>query len=141
GILNFGLSLSATTGDFNNDGWQDIYVSNDFDTPDYFYLNNQDGTFKEISQVALKHTSQYGMGVDIADYNNDNLLDLAQVDMTPEDNRRLKANMASMNPQSFSKLIDYGLFYQYMQNSLQLNRGMDNQNNLHFSEVSRLAGI
>jgi len=141
GILNFGLSLSATAGDFNNDGWTDLYVSNDFDTPDYLYINNQNGTFKEVSQTVLNHTSQYGMGADIADYNNDNLLDFAQVDMTPEDNRRLKANMSSMNPQSFSKMINYGLHYQYMQNCLQLNQGIDTNGNLNFSEVSRIAGI
>ncbi len=141
GILNFGLSLSATAGDFNNDGWKDIYVSNDFDSADYLYINKQDGTFEEIAKNALNHTSQYGMGVDIADYNNDNLLDIAQVDMTPEDNRRSKANMASMNPLGFTKMVDAGLNYQYMQNSLQLNRGTDSIGNPIFSEVSRIAGI
>ncbi len=141
GILNFGLALSATAGDFNNDGWQDVYVSNDFDSPDFLYLNQKDGTFKEISQSVLNHTSQYGMGVDVSDYNNDNLLDIAEVDMTPEDNRRSKANMSSMNPISFTKMVNYGLYYQYMQNSLQLNRGTDHNGNIKFSEVSRIAGI
>ena len=141
GILNFGLSLSATAGDFNNDGWPDIYVSNDFDSPDFFYLNQQDGTFKEVSRTVLNHTSQYGMGVDVADYNNDNLLDFGQMDMTPEDNKRSKANMGSMNPSIFTKMVDYGLFYQYMQNSLQLNRGIDSNGDLKFSEVSRISGI
>ena len=141
GTLNHGLSLSATVADLNNDGWKDIYVSNDFDSPDFLYLNNQDGTFSEILQSVIRHTAQYGMGADIADYNNDGLLDIAQVDMTPEDNRRLKANMASMNPLSFTKLIDYGLGYQYMQNCLQLNRGLDSEGNLNFSEVSRIAGM
>jgi len=141
GILNFGLSLSATVGDFNNDGWMDIYVSNDFDSADYLYLNNKNGTFKEIAKDAVNHTSQYGMGADVADYNNDNLLDIAQVDMTPEDNRRSKANMASMNPIGFTKMVNAGLNYQYMQNSLQLNRGNDADGNPLFSEVSRIAGI
>lgn len=141
GILNFGLSLSATASDFNHDGWVDIYVSNDFDSPDYLYVNNQDGTFSEISKTSLKHTAQYGMGADIADYNNDQLLDIAQVDMTPEDNRRSKANMASMNPLGFEKMVKAGLNYQYMQNCLQLNRGADENGNPIFSEVSRLSGI
>lgn len=141
GILNFGLSLSATVGDFNNDGWKDIYVSNDFDSPDFFYLNNQNGTFKEVSKTVLNHTSQYGMGADISDYNNDNFLDLVQVDMTPEDNKRSKANMSSMNPRGFSNMVANGLHYQYMQNSLQLNRGMDSNGDLSFSEVSRISGI
>ncbi|MEM7297228.1 MAG: VCBS repeat-containing protein, partial [Bacteroidota bacterium] len=108
GILNFGLSLSATASDFNHDGWVDIYVSNDFDSPDYLYINNQDGTFSEVAKTSLKHTAQYGMGADIADYNNDLLLDIAQVDMTPEGNRRSKANMASMNPIGFEKMVKAG---------------------------------
>ncbi|WP_036379603.1 VCBS repeat-containing protein [Muricauda sp. MAR_2010_75] len=141
GILNFGLSLSATTGDFNNDGWQDIYVSNDFDSPDYFYVNQQDGTFREVSRNALNHTSQYGMGTDVADYNNDNLLDIGQMDMTPEDNKRSKANMGSMNPALFNRMVRYGLHHQYMQNSLQLNRGVDGNGELRFSEVSRISGL
>ncbi len=141
GILNFGLSLSATIGDFNNDGWKDIYVSNDFDSADYLYMNNRDGTFLETAGNTLNHTAQYGMGVDIADFNNDMLIDIAQVDMTPEDNRRSKANMASMNPVGFTKMVDAGLNYQYMQNCLQLNRGVDEKGNPVFSEVSRLAGI
>ncbi len=141
GILNFGLSLSATIGDFNNDGWKDIYVSNDFDSADYLYINNRDGAFLETAGNTLNHTAQYGMGVDIADFNNDMLIDIAQVDMTPEDNRRSKANMASMNPVGFTKMVDAGLNYQYMQNCLQLNRGVDEKGNPVFSEVSRLAGI
>ncbi|MEO1255914.1 MAG: FG-GAP-like repeat-containing protein, partial [Bacteroidota bacterium] len=140
-ILNFGLSLSATASDFNHDGWVDIYVSNDFDSPDYLYINNQDGTFNEVAKTSLKHTAQYGMGADIADYNNDQLLDIAQVDMTPEDNRRSKANMSSMNPLGFEKMVKAGLNHQYMQNCLQLSRGVDESGNPIFSEVSRLSGI
>ncbi len=141
GLLNFGLSLSATAADINQDGWSDLYVSNDFNAPDYLYLNNKDGTFSEVANTTLKHTAMYGMGADIADYNNDQLLDIAQVDMTPEDNRRSKANMASMNPIGFDKMVKAGLNYQYMQNSLQLNRGSDEDGNPVFSEVSRLSGI
>src|SRR5690606_25996180 len=71
GVKNYGLTLGATVSDVNNDGWPDIYVSNDFSTPDYFYINNQDGTFKEVNNQASPHTSFYGMGVEIADINND----------------------------------------------------------------------
>ena len=141
GILNFGLSLSATVGDFNEDGWKDIYVSNDFDSADYLYINNQNGTFSELAGSILNHTAQYGMGADIADFNNDMLMDIAQVDMTPEDNRRSKANMASMNPIGFTKMVEAGLNYQYMQNCLQLNRGIDVNGMPIFSEISRLAGV
>lgn len=141
GLLNFGLSLSATVGDFNNDGWQDIYVSNDFAAPDYLYLNNQDGTFSNKIKEATAHTAYYGMGTDIADFNNDGLLDMLQVDMTPEDNFRSKSNMASMNPQGFREMIDLGLGYQYMENALQLNQGITPTGLPRFGDVSRITGI
>ncbi|GAA3516523.1 VCBS repeat-containing protein [Aquimarina addita] len=143
GLRSFGLSLSATIGDVNNDGWPDIYVSNDFSTPDYFFINNQDGTFKESLKLATRNTSFYGMGTDIADYNNDGLLDVFQVDMSAENNRRAKANMASMNPAVFWGAVNTGFHYQYMQNSLQLNTGImnDSLNSYNFSNISRLAGV
>ncbi len=141
GLKTFGLSLSATVGDLNQDGWPDLYVSNDFSTPDFFYINNQDGTFSEQSRTILKNTSFYGMGVDIADINNDQLLDIFQVDMTAQNNRRSKANMASMNPSLFWNTVNSGFHYQYMQNSLQLNNGTINENMPDFSNISRLAGV
>ncbi len=141
GVRSFGLTLSATIGDLNEDGWPDIYVSNDFSTPDYMYLNNQDGTFKEVVKQATKQTSFYGMGVDIADYNNDGLLDIIQVDMDAKNNRRAKANMASMNPAIFWSTVNAGFHYQYMHNSLQTNAGVINDNLPDYSNTSRLAGI
>ncbi|NND16534.1 MAG: VCBS repeat-containing protein [Eudoraea sp.] len=141
GLKTFGLSLSATIGDLNNDNWPDIYVSNDFSTPDYLFLNNQDGTFSEEVREVTKHTSFYGMGADIADFNNDGLLDIFQVDMTAEDNRRSKANMASMNPDLFWSTVNSGFHYQYMQNSLQLNNGMVRDSLPDFSNIARLAGV
>ncbi len=141
GVLNFGLSLSATIGDFNKDGYPDIYVSNDFESPDYFYINNANGTFSERSKKLTKHTSFYGMGADIADFNNDGLLDIVQMDMTPEDNRRSKANMASMSTDAFWEGIFFGFHHQYMKNSLQVNNGLNAEGNPIFSEISSLAGI
>ncbi|MEC3907876.1 VCBS repeat-containing protein [Tamlana sp. 2201CG12-4] len=141
GILNFGLSLSATVSDLNNDSWPDIYVSNDFAAPDYLYINNQDGTFKETLKTSTRHTAFYGMGVDIADFNNDGATDILQVDMTPEDNRRSKANMASMNPQKFWEIVNGGMHYQYMQNVLQLNQGVDQNGIPIMGDVSRIAGV
>jgi hypothetical protein len=122
----------------NNDGFPDIYVSNDFSSPDYMYINNGDGTFKEQLKEATNQVSFYGMGVDIADYNNDGLLDIFQVDMDSPDNRRAKANMASMNPQLFWSTVNAGFHYQYMHNSLQLNTGKLNSTP-SFSNVSRLS--
>ncbi|MEZ4954801.1 MAG: VCBS repeat-containing protein [Saprospiraceae bacterium] len=141
GVLNFGLSLSATVGDFNNDGWEDIYVSNDFATPDIFYFNNGDGTFSEKIKETTQHTAYFGMGADAGDFNNDGLLDLVQMDMTPKDNRRSKANMASMNVASFWEIVGMGMHYQYMQNALQLNNGITKDGLPHFSDISRMAGM
>ena len=141
GILNFGLALSATIGDFDKNGWDDIYVSNDFATSDYFYFNNGDGTFSEKVREVTQHTSFFGMGADVADFNNDGLLDILQMDMTPEDNFRNKANMASMNPAGFWEMVTLGLHYQYMQNSLQLNNGIADDGLPHFSDVSRMMGV
>lgn len=141
GLKTFGLSLSATAADLNKDGWPDLYVSNDFSTPDYLFMNNKDGTFSEVVRQSTKNTSFYGMGVDIADFNNDQLLDILQVDMTAQNNRRSKANMASMNPSLFWSTVNSGFHYQYMQNSLQLNNGNLLDTLPDFSNVSRLAGV
>lgn len=141
GIRNFGLSLSATVGDLNQDGWPDIYVSNDFSSPDFLFMNNGDGTFTDQVRTTTGQVAFYGMGVDIADYNNDGLLDIFQVDMDAPNNRRAKANMASMNPQLFWSTVNSGFHYQYMHNCLQLNTGNTDNNLPSFSNVSRLAGI
>ncbi|WP_405248009.1 VCBS repeat-containing protein [Cellulophaga sp. Asnod2-G02] len=140
GLKSFGLSLSATVGDLNNDGWQDLYVSNDFSSPDFMYINQKDGTFKEVVKKATAHTAFYGMGVDIADFNNDGNLDIFQVDMDAKSNRRQKANMASMNPDLFWSVVDAGFHYQYMQNCFQVNSGIFTDGNPYFSNVSRITG-
>lgn len=140
GVQNYGLSLSATIGDLNNDSWPDIYVSNDFNSPDFMYLNNHDGTFKEIIKEATSHTSFYGMGVDISDFNNDGYLDVFQVDMDAKSNRRKKANMSSMNPQLFGDIENAGFQFQYMHNCMQLNSGIMENGIPHFSNISRLTG-
>ena len=113
-VIGFGLGV--TVGDANDDGWMDIYVSNDFFERDYLYINNQDGTFSDIIKESTSQTSFYGMGADIADFNNDFNLDYIQVDMDARDNRRSKANMASMNIDLFWSTVNYGFHYQYMQN-------------------------
>ncbi|WP_051662806.1 VCBS repeat-containing protein [Flavobacterium sp. KJJ] len=140
GVKNYGLSLSATIGDLNNDSWPDIYVSNDFNSPDFMYINNQDGTFKEVVKEAMAHNSFYGMGVDISDFNNDGNLDVFQVDMDAKDNRRKKANMSSMNPKLFWDVVDAGFNYQYMHNCMQLNTGVNENGIPHFGNVSRITG-
>ncbi|WP_298502660.1 VCBS repeat-containing protein [uncultured Maribacter sp.] len=141
GVQKFGLTLGIVCSDFNNDGYTDLYLSNDFNVPDYLYRNNGDGTFTEVSKDATKHTSMFGMGVDASDFNNDGLIDFMQVDMTAEDYKRSKTNMASMSPSTFYESVALGFNYQYMQNSLQLNNGIKQKNVPSFSEISRLSNM
>ena len=136
GVRNYSYSLSCTTVDINRDGWPDMYVACDYDEPDYVYLNNKDGSFTDISKTALKHMSNFSMGADVADINNDNLLDVFVVDMVAEDNFRQKTNMSGMNPSRFYALANAGYHYQYMFNAMHLNNG-DNT----FSEIAQLSGI
>jgi hypothetical protein len=140
GIENFGLSIGLAVADLNNDSWPDLYISNDFDSPDYMFINNKDNTFREVLKESTANTAFYGMGIDIADYNNDGLLDIFQVDMDPANNRRKKANMASMNPQLYWDVVKAGFHYQNMQNTMQLNTGVSNNGNPYFINVSRITG-
>lgn len=133
---DIGFGLSVLTADFNQDGWTDIYIGNDFMTPDYFYINKGDGTFEEVSEKAMKHTSYYSMGADIGDINNDGLLDLFVLDMMPEDYKRSKTSMSMMPPEKFFTMVDWGNHYQYMHNVLQLNNG-----NQTFSEIAQMAQV
>ncbi|OEK09504.1 hypothetical protein A8C32_12405 [Flavivirga aquatica] len=140
GLQSYSLSLSATISDLNNDGFKDIYVSNDFASADFCYINNGDGTFKNTLEQSVKHTALYGMGTDIADFNNDGFLDIFQADMDASTNKRSKANMASMNPQVFWDTYNSGLYYQYMHNCLQLNTGILNDDKSPlFNNISRIS--
>ncbi|MEM9685714.1 MAG: VCBS repeat-containing protein, partial [Bacteroidota bacterium] len=136
GVLRTGFPNAVSASDMNNDGWTDIYVANDFYAPDYLFINNKDGTFTNRIDVALSHMSYYSMGVDVADINNDALLDIFVVDMVAEDNFRLKSNMSGMNPEAFKQVVDNGGHYQYMYNTLQLNNG-----NTTFSDVAQFTGM
>ncbi|MFT7156025.1 MAG: hypothetical protein ACI8Q1_001029 [Parvicella sp.] len=141
GLMKYGLSLGISVGDFNQDGWPDLYVCNDFVTPDYFLINNKDGTFLDQNLKLTNHTSYFAMGSDVADFNNDGLLDLVQVDMLPKSNRRSKENMASMDPEKFNSIVKNKLHYQYSANTLQLNMGNDEDGLPHFGDVARFAGL
>jgi len=132
--LSYGLGLGV--GDFNQDGWLDFYVSNDYTVPDYLYLNNRNGTFRNDLAKCLSHTSQFSMGNDVADVNNDGRDDIFTLDMLPEDNRRQKLLMAPDNFAKFDLNVRSGLYYQYMRNMLHLNNGDDT-----FSEVGQQAGV
>ena len=140
GLKSYGFSFGVVASDVNNDGWQDLYVSSDYSVPDYFYINNGDGTFKNVIKQATSHTAFYGMGIDIADFNNDGNLDIFQADMDANNNRRQKANMSSMKPEVFNEMVFMGFHYQYMHNCMQLNTGVIENNIPQFSNISRLTG-
>lgn len=131
-----GFAHGVSVGDVNDDGWEDIFVSNDFFEYDYMYINNQNKTFTETIKNATRHISYYSMGNDMADYNNDGLLDIVVLDMIAEGNRRLYANLGGMNLMKFRSHLENGLHHQYMSNALHLNNG-----NNTFSDVGNLAGI
>ncbi|WP_372793896.1 VCBS repeat-containing protein [Lutibacter sp.] len=136
GLLQAGFPNAVSASDINNDGWTDLYVSNDFYVPDALYINNQNGTFTNIANSALNHMSYYSMGVDVSDINNDGFLDVFVLDMVAEDNFRLKSNMSGMNPDAFWKIVNNGGHYQYMFNNFHLNNG-----NNTFSEIAQLANL
>lgn len=136
GLLKAGFPNAVSASDLNNDGWTDLYVSNDFYSPDALYINNKDGSFTNIVNSALNHMSYYSMGVDVSDINNDGFLDVFVLDMVAEDNFRLKSNMSGMNPEAFWKIVNKGDHYQYMFNNLHLNNG-----NNTFSEIAQLANV
>lgn len=136
GVLNYGLTLNASVSDFNSDGWYDIYVSNDFNAKDFLYINQGNGTFKDELEAYFPHTSNFGMGTDAADFNNDGYIDFFQSDMMSDNNIGKKINMSPMNSTIFNEAVASGLHYQYMRNCLQLNNGDGT-----FSDVAEISGV
>lgn len=136
-----GFGLGVAVGDLNNDHWPDIIVGQDFASKDRMYLNQQDGTFKEIASEATGHLSNFSMGNDIADINNDGWLDFMSLDMVSEDNYGIKASMSGMNPARFQDMLDQGFHFQYMYNTLQLNNGALHKHQPYFSDIAELAGV
>tara|TARA_B100001057_G_scaffold18352_2_gene16955 strand:+ start:972 stop:4421 length:3450 start_codon:yes stop_codon:yes gene_type:complete len=140
GITIEGFGLGVGISDINQDGFPDIYVSNDFISNDILYINQGDGSFKNRIDEFFKHQSHNGMGNDIADINNDGLTDILVMDMLPSTNKKRKTMLNKPNYDlfQFSKFLGYQP--QYMRNTLQLNRGNFGDKS-YFSEIGQLAGI
>jgi hypothetical protein len=131
-----GFGLGVTIGDINRDGWQDIYVSNDFFERDYLYLNLKNGKFRECLTEQMTEISQGSMGADMADINNDGFPDVFVTEMLPRDEARLKTKVQFDSWNKFNLLKSENFHQQFGRNVLQINRG-----NGTFAEVGRLAGV
>lgn len=131
-----GYGLGVAVSDINVDGWPDFYVGNDFHENDYLYINNQKGGFEEKGREAMMHTSQFSMGVDVADANNDGLPDIVSMDMLPYESYMLRRSLSEDDYNIFQNKLAFGYTHQYARNNLQYNRG-----NGQFSEVGQYAGI
>jgi enediyne biosynthesis protein E4 len=141
GIIQDGYSLGINVTDVNQDGWADIFVTNDYLTNDLMYINQGNGTFTNRAPQYFKHTSHSAMGNDIIDINNDGLPDIITVDMLPEDNFRRKTMLSPNNYTTYINNEKYQYQYQYVRNTLQLNQGPTPRNSEPiFSDVSFLAG-
>jgi enediyne biosynthesis protein E4 len=133
-IISYGLGICVA--DINMDGWPDIYIGNDFHENDYLYINQKNGTFAETMQTQTMHTSQFSMGVDVADINNDAAPEIISMDMLPYDPKILKRSFEDDDYNLFNYKVKAGYHPQFSRNALQINdgRGM-------FKEAAMYAGV
>lgn len=146
GIVYAGFGHAATICDLNNDGWKDIYVSDDFISNNLLYINNHNGTFTDRAAEYFKHTAFNAMGQDVIDINNDGLPDVIELDMSPEDSYRKKMMLNANSYITFQNFDAFGYQYQYVRNTLQLNQGpvlkeSDSLAAPAFSEIAFLSGM
>ena len=132
--ISYGLGIAVA--DINLDGWPDLYIGNDFHENDYLYINQHNGTFTEEGSQRMMHTSQFSMGVDVADVNNDGYPEIISMDMLPSDPYMLKRSLGEDEYDIFYHKISVGYNYQYTRNNLQYNR-----KNGMFSEVGLYSGV
>ena len=146
GILIEGYGLGVNICDLNQDGWKDIYVSNDYLSNNHLYINNRNGTYTDRADEYFKHTSKNAMGNDVADINNDGLPDLIEMDMMPADNYRQKMMYSDISYAYFQNSVRFGYMHQYPRNTLQLNQGItytesDTIGKPAFSEIAYFSGV
>lgn len=133
-VIGFGLGI--TVGDVNDDGWEDIYVSNDFFERDYLYINQKNGTFKEKLTEEISSISAASMGADMADINNDGQMDIFVTEMLPSDDERLKTVTTFDDWNRYQYNLSNGYYHQFTRNMLQINNG-----NGTFNELGRYSGV
>ncbi|HEY8934805.1 MAG TPA: VCBS repeat-containing protein [Cyclobacteriaceae bacterium] len=131
---NYGLGVACS--DLNNDGWPDLYASNDYTGSDNLLMNNKGKFFNTSTDSLLTHISRFSMGVDIADINNDELMDIITLDMLPDNNHRQKELLWPDQYDIYRTMVENGLHHQFMRNMLHLNNGKG-----YFSEIGQLAGV
>ena len=134
GIADRGMGLSATWFDYDDDGYPDLYVANDLETPDVLYHNQRDGTFRDVTEAAVPHTAYYGMGSDAADVDGDGSLDLIVADMSMTTHEKAKVLMGDMDEER--PVLVHSRPPQVMRNALLLNTGTG-----RFQEAAKLAGV
>ncbi len=139
GISIEGFGLGLAINDFNKDGWPDIYVSNDYLSNDILFINNKNGTFTNRIADFIGHQSQFSMGNDAADINNDGMPEIITLDMLPEINIRKKTTIGNKSYQNYINNEKYGYEYQYVRNMLHVNNGLDGE--IKFSEAGQLSGV
>lgn len=145
GISDEGFGLGVAIADLNQDGWKDIYVTNDFFSSDLLYINQKNGSFSNKASTCFKHTSRNAMGNDVADINNDGLQDIIAVDMNPEDNYRKKKNLNENNYYYYQSMTQGDIMLQYVRNTLQLHNGLvkDTSGQMLpvFSDIAYYSGV
>ncbi len=146
GIKDKGYGLGIAVADLNDDGWKDIYVTNDFFGSDLLYINQGNGKFIDEGFKCLKHTSLSAMGNDVADINNDGWPEMIAVDMNPEDNYRKKKNLPGNNYNIYQNMLLGNVIFQYARNTLQLNSGTIHTDTSKaalpvFGDISFYAGV
>ncbi|SDJ98421.1 Repeat domain-containing protein [Catalinimonas alkaloidigena] len=140
GIRHDGFGLGLAVCDLNGDGWEDVWVSNDFLANDHLYVNNQDGTFTESAKAYFRHHAHFAMGNDVGDVNNDGLPDALVVDMLPSDPVDQKKMAGPVNPHQFETMVRAGYHPQYMRNMFYLNLGHNGPRPV-FAEIGQQLGL
>jgi hypothetical protein len=136
GIENLAYGLNVLVDDVNEDGWLDLYITNDYEKPDYLYINQEGKGFKNELEGRVGHISNFSMGSDVADINNDGLNDILTLDMSSSDHYKSKTNMNAMDEKAFWENVGKGNYYQYMFNALHLNQGEG-----QYSEIAQMSGV